>query len=102
MGYSLQGHEESDSLSFTLNQSKNSSHLAALTQNFAYKNFSLKTIEEFCFSEQELPILVWPCNEPLSASDFEISICLVSPCIQHMNLNTVTVQMWGWNDLVLW
>ena len=86
-----------------LTDQKKVTHLAALTQNFAYKNLSLKTIGEFWFFEQELPILLaWPCNKPLSASNFDISICPVSLCIQNTNLNTVTVQMRRREDFVLW
>ena len=47
---------------------KKVTHPAALTPNFAYKNFSLKTIREFGFFEYEPPIFLgWPCNKPFSA-----------------------------------
>ena len=40
---------------------------AALTPNFAYKNFSPKTIGEFGIFEHKPPILLdWPCNKPFS------------------------------------
>ena len=41
-------------------------HSAALTPDFVYKNFSLKTIREFGFFEHELPLpFVWQCNKSL-------------------------------------
>ena len=50
------------------NQRK-ATHPAALTPNFAYKNFSPKTIREFGVCEHApLPVLfAWPCNKPFSA-----------------------------------
>lgn len=42
---------------------KKVTHPASLTQNFAHKNSSLKTIQDFVSSEQEpLILLVWPCK----------------------------------------
>ena len=47
---------------------KKVTHPAALTPNFAYKNFSPKTIGEFRFFEHQPPVLLArPCNKPFSA-----------------------------------
>ena len=56
---------------------KKVTHPAALTRNFAYKNFSLRTIGEFGVFEHEPPILLaWPYNKLFSAPNSNVSICL--------------------------
>ena len=48
---------------------KKVTHPAVLTPNFAYKNFSPKTVRGF---EHEPPILLaWPCNKPFSKAGFQ-------------------------------
>ena len=58
---------------------KKVTHPAALTPNFAYKNFSLKTIREFRDFEHEPPILLaWPCNKLFSALNADVLVYLAS------------------------
>ena len=46
----------------------NQKELTSCSPNFAYKNFSLKTIRDFGGFEHEPPILLaWPCNKTFSA-----------------------------------
>ena len=71
---------------------KKATHPAALTPNFAYKNFSPKTIREFGVFECEPPILLaWPCNKIFSAPNSGISVCWVSLYFGHTNLCSVKV-----------
>ena len=71
-----------------LTNHKNVIHPAALTPNFAYKNFSLKTIGELGFFERKSSLfLVWPCNKTFS----DVLVCLASLCIEHRNLHSVTI-----------
>ena len=64
-------------------------HTAALTLNFSYKNFSLKTIREFGVSQHESPILlVWHSNKHLSPP---------TPAFQFVWLHCVLgTQTWVW------
>ena len=79
---------------------KEATHPAAFTLNFAYKNFSPKTISEFGGFEHEPPILLaWPCNKTFSAPNSDVSVCLASLCLGRMNLCSVTrgTLQWGHN-----
>ena len=61
-------------------------HPANLPVNFAYKNSSLKAIKH------EPPVLLaQPCNKTFFALDSDVSICLASLCIGHMNLHLATL-----------
>ena len=58
---------------------KKVTHSAALTPNFAFKNFFLKTTGESGISEHESPfLLAWLCNKPLSTPNSDILVCLAS------------------------
>ena len=71
---------------------KKFTHPAALTPNFAYKNFSPKTIREFGVFEHKPPVLLaWPCNKPFPVPNSETSVYLASLCLGHTNLHLVTV-----------
>ena len=71
---------------------KKVTHPAALTPNFAYKNFSPKTIGEFRFFEHQPPVLLArPCNKPFSAPNSDTWVCLDSPCTGHTNLRLATL-----------
>ena len=73
------------------NQQKKTTHPAALTPNFAYKNVSLETIWEFMSFEHELHVFhVWRCNKSLSTPKSNLSICFASLCTGHMNLHLAT------------
>ena len=62
--------------------------------NFAYKNSSPKTIREFGSFKHELSILLsWPCNKPFSIPNSNISVCLASVCIWHMNFSWTTATL---------
>lgn len=65
---------------------------AALTPNFAYKNFTLKTIGELGFFECKSPLfLVWPCNKTFSAPYSGVLVCLASLCTGHRTLHSVPI-----------
>ena len=69
---------------------KKVTHPAALTPNFAFRSFSLKTIREFRVFEHKTPILLaWPCNKPFSAPSSNVLVCLASLCVGHTNLGSV-------------
>ena len=51
---------------------------SALTLNFAFENFSLKTIKVHVFEHQLPVLLAQPCNQPFSAPDSDTSVCLAS------------------------
>ena len=70
---------------------KKVTHPAALTSNFAYENFSPKTITEFGLFEQKPPgLFAWPCKKSFSAPNCDVSVCLASLCVGHMNFSSVT------------
>ena len=70
---------------------KKVTHPAAFTPNYAYKKIPPKTIRECGISEHKPPILLaWPFNKPFSTQNFDVSVCLASLCIGHINLCSVT------------
>ena len=80
---------------------KKVTHPAALTPNFAYKNFSLKTVGEFGVFEHKPPVpLAWPYNKPFSALNSDISVCLASLYIGHTNFCLVTL-VWDLTIILL-
>ena len=73
---------------------KKVTHPATLTPNFAYKNFSSQTIQEFGVFEHEPPVLLaCPCNKPFSAPNSAVSVYLTSLFVRHMNFCSVTMSV---------
>ena len=61
---------------------------SALTLNFAFENFSLKTIRVQVFENQPPVLLSQPCNQSFSAPDSDTSVCLAS---QRCFCNTILI-----------
>ena len=75
-----------------LTNQKKVTHPADLTTNFVHKNFSPQTIREFWSFEYKPPILTaQPCNKTFSAPNSDVSVCLASLCIRHVNLCSRTI-----------
>ena len=78
---------EHHSLTYRQPVRKKSQYPAALTSNFSYKNFSLKTIREFWVFERDPPILlVWLCKKSFSSPKSFVLVCLASLCIKHSDM----------------
>ena len=76
-------------------------HPAALSPDFDYKNFSLKTILEFRILEHEPPILLArPYHKSFSAPNLNVSVCLASPCVGHRNLCLATLRQLLWSVIL--
>ena len=42
------------------------------------------------FGSAATTVLAWPCNRPSSAPNTDVSVCLASLCVGHVNLSSVT------------
>ena len=82
----------------TTSQSEESHNPATLIQNFAFKNSSLKAIED-SFEQKPHVLLAWSSSKPSSAPNSDFLVCLTSLCFRHMNLGSTTQGTWAASSL---
>ena len=84
------------------NNQKKVTHSATLTPNFTYKTSPPNHEGVQVFWTRATGLLSWPSNKVFSAPNANVSGCLYSLCIRHMNLCSGTLQVKKVSGLPWW